>query len=227
MSEKSEKEEESIFKADTVPPPDGESDAYNAPTRVGATAPEVLAALKAAGVPAELLKGLEPPPRSEDQPSGERPIEKEQPAMEASASRVTAPSAPKVAATAAPRETDAIAERGPSPALSAAEPPAARPEDAQELGDADLEEVPRVYEPADDEAATELHKGSTWSQPPEVPMPSSRPFPPQPTAGSAWQILRSSGPPSARPPPSTRLRYAALGVLLLCFVVAIVASLGK
>jgi hypothetical protein len=45
-----EKKEDAIYRVDTVPPPAGESDAYNAPTRVGDMPPEVLAAMKAAGV---------------------------------------------------------------------------------------------------------------------------------------------------------------------------------
>ena len=216
MSEKSEKDEEALFKADTVPPPDGESDAYSAPTRVGATAPEVLAALKAAGVPADLLKGLEPAPPSEDRAS--REVEK------VGADEAAAPAPP----VQSPRPPIApTPPRVPTAPAAAEQQVASPPDAAHELADADLEEVPRLYEPSEDEAPTELHKGSTWSQPPEVPMPSSQRVAPPPIAGRAWQILQSGASAPVRPPPSMGLRYAALAVLVLCFVVAIVAALGK
>jgi hypothetical protein len=50
MSEEEEKEPDGVLRIDTVPPPEGEADAYNAPTRVGQMA---------AGVIAEMLLAAE------------------------------------------------------------------------------------------------------------------------------------------------------------------------
>lgn len=44
------KDDEKIYKVDTVPPPAGEDDAYNAPTKVGQLEGHVLEALKAKGL---------------------------------------------------------------------------------------------------------------------------------------------------------------------------------
>ncbi len=49
--------DDQVFKVDTVPPPDGEGDAYNAPTRVGAGPPvDVLDAMKKAATSGNPLK---------------------------------------------------------------------------------------------------------------------------------------------------------------------------
>jgi hypothetical protein len=53
--------EEKLYKVDTVPPPAGESDAYNAPTKVGPMA---------ASVVAEMMKSaVEAPPTSQPKPT--------------------------------------------------------------------------------------------------------------------------------------------------------------
>lgn len=44
------KQDAGVFSVDTVPPPPGEDDAYNAPTKVGDVHPAVLEAMKKAGV---------------------------------------------------------------------------------------------------------------------------------------------------------------------------------
>lgn len=50
-------DEEQIYKVDTVPPPPGEGDAYNAPTRVGAMPPpQVLEAMREAAATGKPLK---------------------------------------------------------------------------------------------------------------------------------------------------------------------------
>ena len=47
MAKKTDKQfEEALYRADTVPPPDGESDAYSAPTRVGTMPADLLDAMK-------------------------------------------------------------------------------------------------------------------------------------------------------------------------------------
>jgi hypothetical protein len=52
-----EDEDDELHRVDTVPPPDGEGDAYSAPTRVGAGPPvQVLAALREAAASGRPLK---------------------------------------------------------------------------------------------------------------------------------------------------------------------------
>ena len=92
--------DEEIYRVDTVPPPDGEGDAYNAATRVGAAPPEaVLHAMKEASrsgnplKPQALPKGLSVPPSPEAAPGA---------AVAAPPPSVTAPEPPAVDALAAP-----------------------------------------------------------------------------------------------------------------------------
>lgn len=55
-------ENDELHRVDTVPPPDGEGDAYSAPTRVGAGPPvQVLAALREAAASGRPLKPVELP----------------------------------------------------------------------------------------------------------------------------------------------------------------------
>jgi hypothetical protein len=66
MSEDSEKKkEDEIYRVETVPPPPGEGDAYNAPTKVGQMPKEVLEAMKRAGVAPDGAPSSRPPPEPE------------------------------------------------------------------------------------------------------------------------------------------------------------------
>jgi hypothetical protein len=69
MPEDSEKEDDEALRIDTVPPPPGEDDAYNAPTRVGTMPPEVLAAMKDARPPSQPPTKAAPPAESPGPPS--------------------------------------------------------------------------------------------------------------------------------------------------------------
>ena len=55
MSADPEKKDDWIHRVDTVPPPVGEGDAYNAPTKVGPLSADVIDAMRKAGVPEEMI----------------------------------------------------------------------------------------------------------------------------------------------------------------------------
>jgi hypothetical protein len=50
-----EKKDEAIYRVETVPPPPGEGDVYNAPTKVGPMSDAVIDAMRKAGVPEDRI----------------------------------------------------------------------------------------------------------------------------------------------------------------------------
>ncbi len=220
MADEEEKEDGAIYKVDTVPPPPGEDDAYSAPTRVGEMPPEVLEAMRGAG----LVPGKDA--STSKVPSALRPPRP--PSFEIAADAVSTPAANDKALDAPPAPSSAkVKAVAPSPLKVPSTPPTgetdpssddvpARPsplpdlsqlqredhEAAQELGDSSIEEIERPYARDDDadDAPTQMH-------------PSAKPLPPALGAGSI---------PGARPPiPREALLVLALVVALITLALAL------
>jgi hypothetical protein len=98
MADEKHKSEPALYRADTVPPPDGETDAYNAPTKVGPIASSTLAEMMKA-VESQVVSfnaGAEKTPeataRSDERPTSKPPAEA--PAEAAPASPRPSPAPP-------------------------------------------------------------------------------------------------------------------------------------
>ena len=97
--------DEELHRVDTVPPPDGEGDAYNAPTRVGAGPPvQVLAELREAAAAGRQLK-----PQSLPRPTSVAPPASAAPAPLATTSGETASAPPASTAGASEAVTSELA----------------------------------------------------------------------------------------------------------------------
>jgi hypothetical protein len=70
MSDNDDQNDEGIYRADTVPPPDGGDDAYNAPTRVGPMAATVVNEMIVAAQARESSSKNKPPPAAGAPPPG-------------------------------------------------------------------------------------------------------------------------------------------------------------
>lgn len=179
--EKKDDGEGSIYRVDTVPPPPGEDDAYSAPTRVGEMPPEVLEAMRAAGL------GMDK--KSAPKVTAALPRPAAVPHFDASEKAKTsdpAPAAPAPSAPALVASAPAPAAIAPAVAASAAPAPVARVDDeaplasllrddeeaAQELGDSSIEVVRSFARDDDgDDDPTRMH-------------PSAGPLPPALGPGS-------------------------------------------
>lgn len=115
MSDEEREEAQDALKerVDTVPPPEGEDDAYNAPTRVGKLPDELLDAMK--DILAEAAGDETPPAARAEAPSG------------APAAAAPSGAAPAAAPSGAP---PAAAPSGAPPAAPSSAPPAAAPSGA-------------------------------------------------------------------------------------------------
>ena len=178
MSEEDEKKEAAIYRMDTLPPPEGEGDAYNAPTKVGPMAESVVkemmfaAGRKAAELSERAAEKAKTAPNS-GRPAAATEISSNRPTALAGSlapveKAVEKAAAPKAAPSVEPPVPPTTPIK-PRPAVAAvqaaakpvAETPSSAPPDPM-LEDADVVEdievpVPRLYDDEDDYAATQLH----------------------------------------------------------------------
>lgn len=198
MSKEDEKDE--LYRVDTVPPPAGENDAYNAPTKVGPMPLSVLDAMKKATMTGTPLKPVALPNQSSKSAS-EKPAEEAK--ADAGGEKKAADPAPAPSPVAqapnesAPPAAVAAPVTAPPPALAAAPAPAAFPSSA-----------PAASFPSGAPAAASFPSGapaaSLASSAPQAPEPSGSP---QLSAWPAAVIPRNDVP--------SRVAIAAVAVLVL------------
>ena len=210
---------EAIFRVDTVPPPAGEDDAYNAPTRVGPMAAAVVEEMMVESV----RKATELNEKAvSEKAAAEAAAKKDTPAAPA-ASTPAAAKAPlaSVKPADALSGSDVVPDAEPSgraqaAALGAAgsKPPPVRPKPA-----APGPPPPRVYDEDEDNAAT-LLSGSAKA--PIVPPPSAPVFPEIASAPRVSPLGPVVNEPSPLAPTSiTPARSSALLPVLLPLLVGL------
>jgi hypothetical protein len=169
----SDDDDDQIHRVDTVPPPEGERDAYSAATRVGPMAEAVvMEMMHAAGVKAAELRA--------------RSDKKSEAATEARAASDSAKPAPP---SAPPRPS---APRPAAPRLDA------RAEPADEATDADAS-IPRTYADEDEDNAETML--SPMAKPPSMPKAPHVPRAPMQTLPLAPQLARPVTEPIPLTPP--------------------------
>lgn len=113
------KDDDGIYKVDTVPPPQGEDDAYNAPTRVGVMASAIVGELLAQGErdaaeakahPENDVKTTPPPAKAPEPVATDDDEESSGPVS----SPLAIPSAPPSEAPPKPEPAKAVARREPA-----------------------------------------------------------------------------------------------------------------
>ena len=199
MAQDEKKEDKGIHQIDTVPPPPGEDDAYSAPTRVGAMPPEVLEALRNAGI-------------NMDKKSAPRVPAAPVPRPAVAAPRPAVAEPPKVSVESVAAEAAPVASAAPAPAALPNLAPTSEPPPFEDVLDAELRRnsPPKPAAPAasaavvvpaneedEDNAATRLH-------------PAAKPLP---------AVLGEGSVPQA----PTRTRFPREAILVLVLVAVLVA----